>query len=111
LNEIPLRYPAPSQLNPALLSVSEVALESGDLAQASSALERMRLSLGGVTEKQLLLQRVAVGEAQLSSESRAGIPDSLRHHYARLLELASDDEEADEYRQRIQELESGENGE
>jgi tetratricopeptide (TPR) repeat protein len=111
LREIPQRYPAPSQLNPALLSVSEVALETGDRGQAFTALEQIRLSLGGVTEKQFLLQRVAVKEAELADQGRsARLLNSLRRDYTRLMELATDSEEASEYRQRIEALESKENG-
>lgn len=110
--EIPRRYPDPSQFNPALLSISEVALETGELARAHEALRRMELTLGGVTEKQFLLQRVAVREAQLDGEHGAAtIILELRRDYERLIALASDDEEMDEYQQRLQALDHEENGE
>jgi tetratricopeptide (TPR) repeat protein len=112
LEEIPRRYPDPSQFNPALLSISEVALETGDLARAHEALARMQLTLGGVTKKQFLLQRVAVREAQLGGQDNAAtVTRELRRDYRRLIALAGDKEEEDEYQQRLQALENEEKGE
>ncbi len=63
LAQIPERYPDPAEINGALLSLSEIEVDYGDPDAATRYVRAIRPSLGGVTSRQLRIQRNAIMEA------------------------------------------------
>lgn len=68
LAQIPERYPDPAEINGALLSLSEIEVALGNIDAATQYVRAIRLSLGGVTPRQLRIQRNAIMEAAGASE-------------------------------------------
>jgi tetratricopeptide (TPR) repeat protein len=68
LAQIPERYPDPAETNGALLSLSEIEVSLGNIDAATQYVRAIRLSLGGVTPRQLRIQRNAIMQAAGASE-------------------------------------------
>lgn len=99
------RYPDPDEINLSLLALAELDTLSGAYQAALGHLDAVHPPLGGVTEKQVTLQRLAVLESRLAEGAgHEEDPQRIAEAYRDLIRLSADDRERSRYQRRLEAL-------